>query len=132
MVGDKVTVGVAVGVGVAVSDPVAVGVGEVVRVAVGVRVGVWLGVGAAQNPENDWRGVPLIGLPFASWPLRCAPSLVHQEESEAGPAPVRSIVANDAAWPAGHGPPSPLAESSTFPEESYKKSDSPELDSAPV
>jgi hypothetical protein len=68
-VGDKVglSVGVAVGVGV----EVAVGVG--VEVTVGVEVGDGVDVDVEAGAELAALGVPLMGLPSASNPLRVRP-----------------------------------------------------------
>ena len=76
-VGDEVGVGVGVDVGDGVG--VDVGVEEVaVGVGVDVNVGDEVGVGIGAGAELAVLGVPLMGLPSASKPLRVSPLLVCQ------------------------------------------------------
>ncbi len=93
-----VRVAVAVTVGVGVTEGMGVGVRVLVSVTVGVRVGVALGVtvGVAGGwlAELAWRGVPLMGSPLASCPLRVTLSLPAQLASVSGVCgSIRSIEA---------------------------------------
>ena len=81
-VGVALAVGVPLGVGVSVIVGVAVVVEVGASVAVGVSVAVSVAVGVGYVVEFAFFGVPLSGVPFASSPLRCAPSLLTQFESE--------------------------------------------------
>ena len=149
--GEKMnTVLVVVGVTVFVKDGEAVGDGELVDVAVfdgeavGVGEGVALGDGDAVVVCVDDTtivveladfGVPLIGLPSASWPLRVIPLFESQLESFS-PIDTRSRVAYRGVplleVPPGQSPPSRLTESMSFPSESLNKRLSPLFPKGPV
>ena len=89
-----VGVEVNVGIGVDVGDEVGVDVGVEVAVGIGVDVGDEVGVDVGAGAELAALGVPLMGLPSASNPLRVRPQLVCQLASvSAAVGSVRSMLA---------------------------------------
>ena len=97
--------------------------------SVGATKGV--GVAVAIRMEFSWRGVPAMGLPFASLPTPPNPVNVPQFPPMSVP-PRRSMLLRELASPPGHPPSSPLALSTTAPEGSNNSRGSPPFAREPV